>query len=81
MNLHLCNKLFYLITVNGFFLSYLYVLCTVALLTFVECAWCDFFILSHDIMKFNQLDPHTNQELLTWYDIITKQNYFINKNI
>jgi len=31
-------------------------------------------------MKFKELDSHTNQELLTWYDIITKQNYFINKN-
>jgi len=64
----------------GYFLCYLYVLCADALLTFVERAWCVFCILSH-IMKFNQLDPHTNQELLTWHDIITKQNYFINKNI
>jgi len=30
-------------------------------------------------MKFNLLDSHTNQELLTWYDTIKKQNYFINK--
>jgi len=31
-------------------------------------------------MKFNLLDSHTNQELLTWYNTITKQNYFTNKN-
>jgi hypothetical protein len=31
-------------------------------------------------MKFNLLDSHTNQELLTCYDTITKQNYFTNKN-
>jgi hypothetical protein len=31
-------------------------------------------------MKFNLLDSHTNQELLTWYDTITKQNDFTNKN-
>jgi hypothetical protein len=31
-------------------------------------------------MKFNQLDSHTNQELLTWYETMTKQNHFTNKN-
>ena len=31
-------------------------------------------------MKFNLLDSHPNQELLTCYDTITKQNYFTNKN-
>ena len=31
-------------------------------------------------MELNLLDPHKNQELLTWYDTITIQNYFINKN-
>jgi hypothetical protein len=31
-------------------------------------------------MKFNLLDSHTNQELLTCYYTITKQNYFTNKN-
>jgi hypothetical protein len=27
-------------------------------------------------LKYNQTDPQTQQELLMWYDIITKQNYF-----
>ena len=31
-------------------------------------------------MNFNLLDFHTSQELLTWYDTITK-NYFTNKDI
>ena len=31
-------------------------------------------------MKYNLLDSNTNQELLIWYDTITKQNYFTNKN-
>jgi len=31
-------------------------------------------------MKFNLLDSHKNRELLTWYDKITKQNYFTNKS-
>jgi hypothetical protein len=31
-------------------------------------------------MKFNLLDSRTNQELLTWYDTITKQNYFTKEN-
>jgi len=31
-------------------------------------------------MKFNLLYSHTNQELLIWYDTITKQNNFTNKN-
>jgi hypothetical protein len=30
-------------------------------------------------MKFNLLDPHTRQGLLTWCDTITKQNYLTNK--
>ena len=33
-----------------------------------------------NIIKFNQLDSHTNKELLTWYNTITKQNYFTNQN-
>jgi hypothetical protein len=33
-----------------------------------------------DIMEHNLIDPQTKQELLNWYDIITKQNYFINNN-
>jgi hypothetical protein len=32
------------------------------------------------IMKNNLLDSQTQQELLSWYDIITKQNYFSNNN-
>jgi len=28
----------------------------------------------------NIVDPQTQQELLQWYDVITKQNYFINNN-
>ena len=31
-------------------------------------------------MKYNLLDSNTNQELLIWYDTITKQNHFTNKN-
>jgi hypothetical protein len=31
-------------------------------------------------MKNNLLDSRTQHELLNWYDIITKQNYFINNN-
>ena len=34
----------------------------------------------NNIIKFNQLDSHTNKELLTWYNTITKQNYFTNQN-
>jgi hypothetical protein len=33
-----------------------------------------------DIMKNNLLDSRTQHELLNWYDVITKQNYFINNN-
>jgi hypothetical protein len=29
-----------------------------------------------DTLKYNQTDPQTQQELLMWYDIITRQNYF-----
>ena len=32
------------------------------------------------IMKFNLIDSHTKEEILIWYDTITKQNYFMNKN-
>ena len=28
-------------------------------------------------MEFNLTDPHINQELLTWYDTITKQNLLL----
>ena len=31
-------------------------------------------------MKFNLLYTHKSQELLTWYDTITKQIYFTNIN-
>jgi hypothetical protein len=31
-----------------------------------------------DIMKNNLLASQTQHELLNWYDVITKQNYFIN---
>jgi hypothetical protein len=31
-------------------------------------------------MKFNLIDSHTKEEILIWYDTITKQNYFMNKN-
>jgi len=34
----------------------------------------------NNIMKYNLLDSNTNQELLIWYNTITKQNYFTNKN-
>ena len=27
----------------------------------------------NDIMEFNLIDPHINQELLTWYDTVTKK--------
>ena len=33
-----------------------------------------------DIMKHNLLDANTQHELLNWYDVITKHNYFINNN-
>jgi hypothetical protein len=33
-----------------------------------------------DIMKNNLLDSQTQHELLNWYDVITKQNYFSNNN-
>ena len=29
-----------------------------------------------NIMTQNLIDPQTKQELLKWYDVITKQNYF-----
>jgi hypothetical protein len=29
-----------------------------------------------DTLKYHQSDPQTQQELLMWYDAITKQNYF-----
>ena len=35
--------------------------------------------IPNSIMKSNLLDSQTRQELLTWYDTITKQNYFTNK--
>ena len=34
-----------------------------------------------DIMTNNLLDSRTQHELLNWYIIITKQNYFINDDI
>jgi hypothetical protein len=34
-------------------------------------------ILSNTL-KQNSLDPHTQRELLGWYNTITKQNYFLN---
>jgi len=34
-------------------------------------------ILSNTL-KQNSLDPHTQRELLSWYNTITKQNYFMN---
>jgi hypothetical protein len=33
-----------------------------------------------NIMKYNLLDARKQHELLNWYDVITKQNYFINNN-
>jgi DNA-directed RNA polymerase subunit H (RpoH/RPB5) len=33
-----------------------------------------------DIMKHNLLDARTQRELLNWYDVITRQNYFISNN-
>jgi DNA-directed RNA polymerase subunit H (RpoH/RPB5) len=33
-----------------------------------------------DIMEHNLIDSQTQQELLNWYDVITKQNYFINNS-
>jgi len=32
-----------------------------------------------NIMTQNPIDPHTKQELLKWYDVITMQNYFAHK--
>jgi len=29
-----------------------------------------------DMLKYHRTDPQTQQELLMWYDVITKQNYF-----
>jgi hypothetical protein len=29
-----------------------------------------------DMLKYHWTDPQTQQELLMWYDIITRQNYF-----
>ena len=29
-------------------------------------------------LERNQLDPQTRQELMSWYDAITRQNYFTN---
>jgi len=33
-----------------------------------------------DIMEHNLIDTQIKQELLNWYDVITKQNYFTNNN-
>ena len=33
-----------------------------------------------DIMKHNLLDTQTQHELLNWYGVITKQNYFTSNN-
>lgn len=33
-----------------------------------------------DVMKHILLDVRTQREFLNWYDVITRQNYFINKN-
>jgi len=33
-----------------------------------------------NMLTQNIVDPQTQQELLQWYDVITKQNYFINNN-
>jgi hypothetical protein len=34
-----------------------------------------------DILKNTLIDPNTRQELLNWYDVITKQNYFYNNQV
>jgi hypothetical protein len=33
-----------------------------------------------DIIEQNLINPQIKRELLTWYDIIIKQNYFISSN-
>ena len=33
-----------------------------------------------NMLTQNIVDPQTQQELLQWYDVITKQNYFTNNN-
>jgi len=33
-----------------------------------------------DIISHNLTDPQMKYELLNWYDVITKQNYFLNNN-
>jgi len=35
--------------------------------------------ICNNIMNFNLPDSNTRQELLTWYETITKQNYFTSK--
>jgi hypothetical protein len=35
-----------------------------------------------DLLEHKPIDPQTQRELLNWYEVITKQNYFtFNKNI
>jgi hypothetical protein len=33
-----------------------------------------------DILTHNSIDPQAKNEILNWYEIITKQNYFMNNN-
>jgi hypothetical protein len=33
-----------------------------------------------DILTYNPVDPQAKTEILSWYEIITKQNYFLNNN-
>jgi len=33
-----------------------------------------------DTLAYYQIDPQTEKELMMWYDIITRQNYFIHKH-
>jgi hypothetical protein len=38
-------------------------------------------IILANMLKHNLVDPQTQQELLKWYDVITRQNYFTNNDI
>jgi len=33
-----------------------------------------------DILTHNPVDPQAKTEILSWYEIVTKQNYFLNNN-
>jgi hypothetical protein len=37
-------------------------------------------IIIKDTLAYHQIDPQTQKELIMWYDIITRQNYFIHNH-